>query len=358
MPAETTRRTEADREGARWSATTRRFVVVGLIAGALVVLYWIRDTLDTLILAVLLAYLLNPLTSALSRRLRWPRIASAGLVYLALIALVVWLSLTLTPIFIRQIGSIGDEFNLVLTQVSAGLEPFGIDASTLDERLRAEASAFGSRVPGLLMGAASSVFSVIFMLVLSFYLLKDADRFQAEIERSLPDAYRDDARRILSELNEIWSSFLRGQVILALIIGVVTTLALFVLGVRNALLLGLLAGVLEVVPTLGPIIAMIPAVLIAFFQGSTHFAIDNLLFALVVVGAYLVIQQLENHLIVPNVLGRSVNLPPALILFGALAGASLAGILGIFLAAPVLATGRLFLRFVARKLLEPQASAV
>ncbi|MES4787295.1 MAG: hypothetical protein C4294_17435, partial [Nitrospiraceae bacterium] len=210
-----------------------------------------------------------------------------------------------------------------------------------------------TQAPRLALGAASSLFSLIFVLVMSFYLIKDTDQIGRNVRASAPAGYEVDVQRIIADLNEIWSSFLRGQVILALIIGVVTTVALLILGVRSALLLGLLAGVLEVVPTVGPIIAMIPAVLIALFQGSMHWPIDNTVFALIVVGAYSLIQQLENHLIVPDVLGRSVNLLPVVILFGALAGASLAGILGIFLAAPVLATARVALQFVLRKLLEP-----
>jgi len=121
-------------------------------------------------------------------------------------------------------------------------------------------------------------------------------------------------------------------------------------------LLCVLAGVMEVVPTIGPIIAMIPAVFIALFQGSTRLAIDPTVFAVVVVIAYLLIQQSENHLIVPNVLGSSVNLPPIIILFGAFAGASLAGVLGIFLAPPVLATARLIGEYVLNKLFEPLPS--
>jgi predicted PurR-regulated permease PerM len=154
-------------------------------------------------------------------------------------------------------------------------------------------------------------------------------------------------------LDKVWSGFLRGQVLLSIIIGVMTTVALMILGVRNALLLGILAGVLEVVPTIGPVIAMLPAVAIAFFQGSTNWAIDPTLFALIVILTYFAIQQLENHLIVPNVLGASVDLPPVVILIGTLIGASLAGVVGIFLAAPVIATGRLFFRYVLQKLFEP-----
>jgi predicted PurR-regulated permease PerM len=130
-----------------------------------------------------------------------------------------------------------------------------------------------------------------------------------------------------------------------------------ILGVINALILGILAGILEVVPTIGPIIAMVPAVLIAFFQGSTNWAIDPTIFALIVILVYFAIQQLENHVVVPNVLGASVNLPPVLILAGTIVGASLAGVLGIFLAAPVIATARLFFQFVFRKLFEPLPEA-
>jgi predicted PurR-regulated permease PerM len=189
--------------------------------------------------------------------------------------------------------------------------------------------------------------------VLSFYLVKDADVIVPRIREAIPASYHDDFDRITKELDLVWSGFLRGQVLLAIIIGTVTTVALMILGVRNALFLGILAGILEVVPTIGPIIAMIPAVLIAFFQGSTNWAIDPTIFALIVILVYFGIQQLENHVVVPNVLGASVNLPPVLILAGTIVGASLAGVLGIFLAAPVIATARLFFQFILRKLFEP-----
>ena len=220
-------------------------------------------------------------------------------------------------------------------------------------QLKQEATTLAEQSPRFLAGAASSILNIFVVLVLSFYLLKDADVFIQRIESAVPEAYRADFERISGELDQVWSGFLRGQVLLALIIGTVTTIALMILGVRNALLLGVLAGLLEVVPTIGPVIAMVPAVLIAFFQGSTHWAIDPVWFALIVVLTYFAIQQMENHLIVPNVLGASVDLPPVIILIGTVIGASLAGVLGIFLAAPLIATGRLFFRFVLHKLFEP-----
>ncbi len=352
---------ETQPRAATWSAETRRWILIGLVVVAAWLVYQLGEIIPPLVLALLLAYLLNPLVNALQKRMRWNRLAAVAIVYLALLALVLGGVVELVPIFYRQLRATILDFDGILARLSVFLrqvpllEAIGIhaDSNYLATQLRAELAALGSAAPRMLVGAASGAFSAVLVLVLSFYLLIEAEAIDRNLENAIPADYRDDWRRIKTELGSIWSSFLRGQILLSLIIGVITTIALLVLGVPNALLLGLLAGLLEAIPNLGPIVAMIPAVLIAFFQGSTRWAIEPTTFALVVIGAYVLIQQLENHLIVPNVLGSSVNLPPVVILIGAFAGASLAGVLGIFLAAPVLATARLFGRFLLRKLLEP-----
>jgi predicted PurR-regulated permease PerM len=232
-----------------------------------------------------------------------------------------------------------------------------VDSAALAEQLRAELTLVASFAPRVLVGAASRVLTAVLVLVLSFYLLLEAESMGRRLDAFIPAEYADEWSRIKYDFAGIWSSFLRGQVLLALVIGIAVWVVLFILGVPNALFLGLLAGVMEVVPNIGPIIAMIPAVLIAFFQGSTRWAIDPATFAVVVIIAYILIQQFENHLIVPKIIGSSVNLPPVIILIGAFAGASLAGVLGIFLAAPVLATARLVGEFILRKLLEPDTES-
>ena len=344
-----------------WSAETRRWIIIGLVIAVTLVIFAIRETFSIFIIAMLVAYLLNPLVSLLENRLRWSRVLATVLVYLAFIVLLVIAGIVFVPMLYRQILAFASGFDEILAQISAAarqlpmLDALGIhiESTTISDQLRAGLGGAASGASRALVGAVSGVFSTLIILVFSMYLVKDAREIDRAIDNAVPEEYREDVQRIKTELGNIWSSFLRGQVLLALIIGVITTTVLWILGVRNAILLGVLAGVLEVVPTIGPIIAMVPSVLIAFFQGSTHFAIDNTAFALVVVGAYLLIQQAENNLIVPNVLGSSVNLPPIVILFGAFAGASLAGILGIFLAPPVLATARLIGQYILRKIFEP-----
>ncbi|MEW5720929.1 MAG: AI-2E family transporter, partial [Chloroflexota bacterium] len=331
-----------------WSAETRRWIIIGLIGLGALLVFQLREILPPLILALLIAYLLNPLVVALQRRARWSRPLATAVIYLALIVLLLAALGAGVPVLARQARTLMVGLDQVLDQVGAllhqmpWLESLGIraDANSLASQFGAELRTLFAAMPRVVVGAASGVLSVVLALVLSFYLLLETETISRNIDNAIPEEYREEWRHIKMEFNRIWSSFLRGQVILAIVIGVVVAGVLAILGVPNALLLGILAGILEVVPNLGPLLAMIPAVLIALLQGSTHWAIDHIAFALIVVGAYFVIQQLENHIIVPKIIGSSVDLPPVVILIGALAGASIAGVLGIFLAAPVLATAR------------------
>lgn len=345
----------------RWTYDVRRWVVIGLVVAGVLFAYFIRHTIPVLVLALLVAYLLNPIVTLLARRLKMSRTAAAAITYLVFIAILIEGTILFAPNLARQVSMLIADFDgLVLRVIEVGKQlpvvsnwAAGLDPVEASQQVRQELRGLLDQAPRFITGAVSSLFNVFVILVLSFYLVKDADVFVKRIRESIPPSYHDDFDRISTELDRVWSGFLRGQVLLALIIGTVTTIALTILGVRSALLLGILAGVLEVVPTIGPIIAMIPAVFIALFRGSANWAIEPTIFALVVILVYFAIQQLENHVIVPNVLGASVNLPPVLILAGTIVGASLAGVLGIFLAAPVIATARLFFQFVLRKLFEP-----
>ena len=136
---------------------------------------------------------------------------------------------------------------------------------------------------------------------------------------------------------------------MVIVIGFTTFVVTWALGVPGALFLGVIAGLLEVIPTFGPIIASIPAVLIAWFQGSTRFEMGNLVFALVVVAAYVLIQQLESNLIAPKVMGTSVQLPALVVLIAIAAGYQVFGVLGAILAVPVVASARVIISYVWAK---------
>jgi predicted PurR-regulated permease PerM len=122
----------------------------------------------------------------------------------------------------------------------------------------------------------------------------------------------------------------------------------------GALYLGIIAGLLEIIPTIGPIIAAVPAVIVALVQGSAYLPIGNLAFAGLIVLFYILVQQVENNFIVPRVLGDAVELPPLVVMTGVVVGASVGGILGALLATPVIATGREMLDYIYRKMLDQE----
>jgi hypothetical protein len=153
-------------------------------------------------------------------------------------------------------------------------------------------------------------------------------------------------------LGPIWNAFLRGQITLGIVMGLVVGITMAVLNVRYPVVLGLLAGLLEFVPVIGPLIAGTVAVLVALFQPSNWYGLDPVPFALIVLVASILLQQVENNFLVPRILGGSLNLHPVVILVGALVAANLAGVIGLLLSAPILATLRLFGQYVYRKMFD------
>jgi predicted PurR-regulated permease PerM len=137
--------------------------------------------------------------------------------------------------------------------------------------------------------------------------------------------------------------------LLGLVLGSVVAAVLAAMGVRFALVLGLIAGVLDIVPFFGPFVAGLIAVVVAFFQGANWWGLHPLAFAAIVLGAFLVIQQIENTILIPGILGFSLKMRPLTVLLAAMAGGSLAGVVGVLLAQPVAAMLRVWFFYFYRK---------
>jgi predicted PurR-regulated permease PerM len=363
----------------QWSEPTKRWVVTAMAVLALLALLIVGHVLPPFVLAAVLAYILNPLVGAIQRVLRLPRTLAAALVYLALIVLIILFPAITAPRLIQQVRN----FNLDVQSFTQALRRFAdsnrvvvvfgtaVDLSPVYEQVL---SSVGNAIAGtseqavqdllrslptffgftsrFASGFAATLVQLVLTLVISFYMVRDVPRIGRYLDGLVPPGYRDEIAQVRREIAAVWNGFFLGQIILCLVVGVATGTALWLVGVRSAFALGVLAGILEIIPNIGPIVAAVPAVVLAFFQGSTHLAISNFWFALLVIGLYVVIQQVENHYLVPRIIGSSVNLHPVVVLFGVLTGASIAGILGIFLAAPVLATIRVITQYAYHKLLE------
>ena len=236
-----------------------------------------------------------------------------------------------------------------------GLERIKVEEQGQDfvDSLRdADPQEYTSRVIDFLEGAALSIFEVLFSLVLiivvSVYMLLDMGRLSAAVDRRFPP--RPDSGSLIPRIESALAGYVRGQVLLSLIIGVSAGVGLWVLGTlgwaegmdQYALLFGAWVGFMELIPYLGPWLGAIPPV--------TYALIVDPVSAIWVTLLFLGIHQIEGHIVVPNVMGSALRLHPLLVIFGLLAGGEIYGLAGIFVALPLLAVLRALWEFAGERL--------
>jgi predicted PurR-regulated permease PerM/phosphoglycolate phosphatase-like HAD superfamily hydrolase len=343
-----------------WSHTTKRLVVVGLLIVLLLTLYLFRTIIPPVAIAFVLSYLLKPIVDYLERRFRLGRTLGVLLVFLILVMGVVAIPATVVPNVVDWVTRLNLDLQRLIDDVIVFLsQPITVLAFTFNPQdlvgdvrgtIQDLLQPFATQTVTLLVGVASSFVWVLAIAVISFYLIRDADRLRAFLDQMAPPGYTTELRRLREEINLVWKAFFRGQVVLGLVVGLAVWITMTLVGLPQAGLMGLLAGVLEVIPTFGPIIATIPALLIALIRGSTYLPLSDFWFAVMVLGIYLVIQQLESAYLGPRIMGRRLQLHPVVVFIGVLVGGMLAGVLGIFMAAPVIGTVRVVLSYVYAKL--------
>jgi len=346
----------------RWSTGTKRIVVLSAAVLLFLALNRLRALLAPLIVAMILAYILNPIVEGLRRLLRIPRTAAAILIYLGLLALIAVGPALLIPPFIAAVQGFAGDFPNLVARFGERLEQplvvgeFQLDLTTgyqqIQGSLEGLVSTAAQQTVSIVSNVASALLWSIFVLVASFYMVKDAPHLTRWAEEVVPPEVRADYRRLMEQIAATWNAFLRGQLILCVTMGLVVGITMSIIGLPKAWLIGLLFGALEFIPNLGPLIASVPAVLLALFEGSTWLPLSNLWFTVLVIGVNVAIQQLENTILVPRIIGSSLNLHPLVVLIAVLAGSQVAGILGILLAAPIVATLRILVEYVYYRLLD------
>ena len=363
-----------------WNTTTKAIVAVSALALFCLLVWVFRGLLQQVVLAVLLAYLLHPLISFIDRRTPLNRVSVVLLVYLALALLVVaTFSLVGVTTFQQAVDLSGRlpgwfddavaQLQLFVTQLpdTLTLGPLELPVASILPQLPAWdevlGQAFGyiqpifsrggSLAASVVTGTVAVLGQILLIFIISIYIANDIPRVGGRIANlAQKPGYRRDAERLTSSINQVWAAYMRGQGLLALVIFVLVSVVLGALGVDNALGLGLLSGAMEFLPLLGPFVGVGAAVLVAFFQNSQSFGMTPLQFALAVAVAMILIQQIENTLLVPRIVGGALNLHPLLVLVSVIMGASLAGLLGAILAAPVVASLRILADYAWHKMLD------
>jgi predicted PurR-regulated permease PerM len=319
-----------------------------------------------LLLVFIFSYLLHPAASFISRKLRFSWRAAVGLLYLMILILLLGL-LTLGGVgLVNQIQSLItilqnslDQLPTYIASVAAWAARYGVDLSHLDlnsvsDQLltfgRSLLSQMGSVISTVAGSAASFLGWTLFILLVSFFVLAESGGLRRDILKVDLPGYTEDWLRLGDELSRIWNAFLRGQIIIFGATFAIYFVVLTVLGVRYSIGLALAAGFARFVPYVGPAINWTILGLVTFF--NPMFGMQPFWYALMVILIALIIDQIFDNIVSPRVMADALRVHPAAVLVAAIISANLLGVLGVVIAAPMLATLELFGQYTVRKMFD------
>src|SRR3989338_8756689 len=301
-----------------------------------VFLYILKDVLIIFLFGLIIASAISPFANWLDEK-RFPRLWGVLILFLAVIGLIVLIASLVIPSLSADVDQLVTTLPAVFEKVSTSLEnvqqgaPSYLDFVSEIQNILSSLSSYlqqsSQSAVGLVVSIFGGVISFIAVLVISFYLSVMKKGIDSFLESVVPEKYESYVKDLWRRSERKVGLWFQGQLLLALIVGLVVYVGLSLMGIKFALMLGLLAFVFEIVPVVGPVLAAIPAVILAFLQGPAM--------GLWVVVFYVAVQQLENHILVPIVMGRTVGLNPVVVIIALLVGGNLAGIAGMILSIPV-----------------------
>lgn len=320
-----------------------------ILAGALF-LYSIRDILLALLAAILLASAIEPLANRLQRH-NVPRSATVLGTYVLIVAVLALAITLMIPPLAEQTLQLSHALPQLIESLEGWVGQFSIGSQeAVVQQLQAGLSRFGSQLTSLGANVFTQtrnlfvgIVTLLFVLMSAFYMVIEENALLKFFRYVVPRQHLRYVAHTLERSQEKIGQWVLGQLVLALVIGVLVTVGLWAMGVKYALALGFLAGVFEIVPVIGPILSGIPGVAVGLSQ--------SWLLGLGVLVFYLVIQLLENHVLVPNIMKRATGLQPLVTLLAVLLGARIAGIAGVILSVPIATILAIFLSdfFQAKK---------
>lgn len=325
------------------------FVSLAVTLGVCIFLYFSRRVVAPFFIAFALAYLLDPLVDRLAG-CKLSRTLSALLLMLTFFFLVLGCGVLLVPIFSMQaeslaknipayIGIFQEWFRPVLDMIS------GLDPAKVEEFVNEGLSRFGELPMKVLQfsgkfiwGSISNLFNIVLMFanlviipVVMFYLLRDFDSINEKLLRLVPPRFQEKAKDIVMEIDQVLSSFVRGQLVVAGLMGVMYSIGLFLCDTPMSLSLGMMAGLVNLVPYLGLVLGFVPAALLTYMHTQEWMPV------LAVAGVFGVVQALEGMVITPRVVGENIGLHPVAVILAVLLGGELFGLAGMILGVPVVA---------------------
>ncbi|OGM99170.1 MAG: hypothetical protein A2915_00135 [Candidatus Yanofskybacteria bacterium RIFCSPLOWO2_01_FULL_41_34] len=315
---------------------TSTIVKTVLVILFFVFLYVLKDVLIIFLFAIIIASAISPFANWLDEK-KFPRLFGVLLLFLVVLALVVGVLSLIIPYVSQEISQLVTILPQFVAKVSVSLEkvqqgsPQYLDFISEIENILQGFSDYlqqsSQSILGLIIDIFGGVMSAIAILIISFYLSVTKNGIENFLGSIVPEKYEGYALNLWKRAELKVGLWLQGQLLLGLIMGLLVYVGLSFMGIKFALVLGVLAAVLEIVPMVGPVLAAIPAIFLAFLLSPA--------LGLWVIVFYIVVQQLENHLLVPVVLGKTIGLNPVVVIIALLVGQQLAGIPGMILSVPI-----------------------
>lgn len=305
---------------ARFEVSTRTIIYIFLIVAGTWLVFQIRDILLLLFISFIFMSAMRPGVDTLERR-KIPRIIAVLMIYVVVIGVLVLFGTLIVPPLVSETVRLANNLPQYL-----GTMPDYINANV--NSFFAQLAPITQNLAKITIGVFSNIVTVFTVLVLNFYFLLEHKQLHQFLDMFVGKETGDNVARVIHKIEDRMGAWVRGELLLMLIIGLMSYLGLTILGVNYALALAILAGLLEVVPFIGPIISAVPAVLVAFTISPG--------LAVAVIALYFIIQQFENNLIVPSVMQKAVGIPPLASLLALMIGGKLGGTIGIVLAVPLL----------------------
>jgi len=322
------------------------------------IIYLVRIAVIPVLISIAISYLVSPLMLLLKRKMR--KGFAVAITYIIFTGIVGLIFFFLIPVII-------DQFRVFISSFPSYVENFNYTISDFVERntlIKSIENLTGQEVVAPNMKAISqyligrfdlenmnlleqataftlSVMNIVLYLIVSpilgIYILMDMDRLRNVFIKVLPKKYRKDVSNTMDRINNVAGRYIRGQLLISVIVGTLCTIVLLILKIDFAILLGAIAGILNIIPLLGPILGGIPAALAALFISPLK--------ALLVIIFFIAIQQIDNYVITPNVMKYQVRVHPGLIIFSLIAGGALFGFWGLMIAVPTVAILQEILRY-------------
>lgn len=344
-----------------WSLSFRYLAGTLLFLALVAFAYYAREALQPVIIAAFIAYLINPAVTILTEYTRLSRSAAVKLVYFTALALIIAIPATITPIFFDELTSVAQDLLSLLAQFQEALsKPILLGGLELDltqlaqglGRLRSLAIAPVPEDAFLLLESTSrGTIWFLVIIVLVYLFLSQWEAMRNWLLGLAPAPYRTELELLYEQVRNAWMAYLRGQLLLILIVGVVFTIAWYSLGIPGAFVLGVIAGLFTLVPDLGPILAVALAMGVALLEGSNWIPLSNAWVTVIVFLVYFVLINLKNMWLRPFIIGRMIHMNEGLIFVAILIATILNGILGALLVVPVLASAVIVVRYLLRRIL-------